>query len=166
VSEEAIFFLVRIASSLSYPMRMGRKAGRFDDEPRSFAAKAQPASRRPSAVVFKHPSEPLPASDPALGDLAGPFDQLIPETLVTPLQVVMLAVLRDGSPEVPLPQRDDLGLAFRLDGSHESLSEDVQITTLCREFDRPIVIVNEAARSGQEPIECIGQIAGRLSHPG
>jgi hypothetical protein len=33
VSEEAIFFLVRIASSVSYLMRMGRKAGRFDDEP-------------------------------------------------------------------------------------------------------------------------------------
>jgi hypothetical protein len=34
VSEEAIFFLTRrIASSLWYLMRMGRKAGRFDDEP-------------------------------------------------------------------------------------------------------------------------------------
>jgi hypothetical protein len=50
-----------------------------------------------------------------------PLDQLIPEALVISVSMVLLRVIRDGSAEVPLTQRDDLRQALLLDGPHDQL---------------------------------------------
>jgi hypothetical protein len=57
------------------------------------------------------------------------LDQPIIESLMIPLEVIVLGVFLHSVAQMLLSQRDDPGQALRLDGAYESLGVGVQIWT-------------------------------------
>jgi hypothetical protein len=76
----------------------------------------------PPVVVIQHPAEPFSALDASSHvDFASLIvDQPIVDSLVIPLDVVVLHVLSHGVPQMSLSERNDPRQTFGLDGAHES----------------------------------------------
>lgn len=60
------------------------------------------------------------------------LDELVVDSLVMPLAVVVLDVLSDDSPEMALAERNDVVEAFAADAANEALGEGVEVGALGR----------------------------------
>ena len=91
--------------------------------------KLSPPSRRPSIVVVEDAAQPFSTADGTvrIGLVAHLLDQLVVESLVIALKVVMLRVFFHGFPKVALAKWDDLGQTLGFDGANESLRVSIQI---------------------------------------
>jgi hypothetical protein len=142
-----------------------------------------PPSRRPSIVVLENTAESFPTLDAAVNvEFVPPIlDQLVLETLVITLKVIVLRVFLHGRPKVALAEWDDLGQTLGLDGANESLRVGIQVGTAGWKLHRPhtggsenfperlceqrIAIVDETASSLQESFLGIREIASNLHPP-
>ena len=140
--------------------------------------------RGPPFVVVEDSAQPFMALNSGIHiDHAVLFlDQPIVESLMIPLGVIVLRVFLHRVPQMPLAQRDDLGKTLGFDRTNESLRMRVQVWASRGKhhwFDprgfqdlakRPreqwIAVVDEIARTIQEPIFGIGEITRDLAHPG
>ena len=109
------------------------------------------------------------------------MQELVVESLVVSLTLIMLGVLVNDEPQMPLAERDDTMEALLFDRPDEPLGIGVEIRALRRQPDRPhiatrqdlatdprverIAVMNQLTRGSQEAIDWIGQIAGHLFHP-
>ena len=109
------------------------------------------------------------------------LQELVVESLVVSLTMVMLDVLVNDEAQMPLAERDDAMEALLFDRPDEPLGIGVEIRILRRQPDWPniatrqdlakdlrvegIAVMNQLARGPQEAIDRIGQIAGHLLHP-
>ena len=109
------------------------------------------------------------------------MQELVVESLVVSLTLIMLDVLVNDEPQMPLAERDDTMEALLFDRPDEPLGIGVEIRALRRQPDRPhiatrqdlakdprverIAVMNQLTRGSQEAIDWIGQIAGHLFHP-
>ena len=59
-------------------------------------------------------------------------NQLVVESLMVPLLVIVLRVLKDRAPQMGLAQRNQTVQAFSLSRKHKSLRESVQVRTVSR----------------------------------
>ena len=59
-------------------------------------------------------------------------NQLVVESLMVSLLVIVLRVLKDRAPQMGLAQRNQAVQAFRLNRKHKSLRESVQVRTVSR----------------------------------
>ncbi len=78
----------------------------------------------------------LASDDPACLSFWNALDQPIAQTMMGPLAVVVLHVLRDRSPQMPLAEDHQAIQALGLDREHESLRVGVQIRTSRRQPHR------------------------------
>ena len=106
------------------------------------------------------------------------MQELVVESLVVSLTMVMLDVLVDDEAQMPLAERDDTMEALLFDRPDEPLGIGVEIRALRRQPDWPniatcqdlakdprvegIAVMNQLARGPQEAVDRIGQIAGHL----
>ncbi len=97
-------------------------------------------------VVVEDASEPFAAGDRAVfaGPLARFLDEVVPQTLVIALCVVVLRELSNRFPKVAFAQRDDLGQALGLDGANESLRVRVQVGAACWKLHCLQALVHES----------------------
>src|SRR6202140_2839280 len=98
-------------------------------QPTPSCAKSRPIGLRGLAVVeLEHAAEPRTACDRACADrrCLG-RNELVAQTLVRPLLMIMLDECSYGSPEVPFTQWHDPVQALGLRGLHKPLGERVQI---------------------------------------
>ena len=109
------------------------------------------------------------------------MQELVVESLVVSLTMVMLDVLVDDEAQMPLAERDDTMEALLFDRPDEPLGIGVEIRALRRQPDWPniatcqdlakdprvegIAVMNQLARGPQEAVDRIGQIAGHLLQP-
>ena len=109
------------------------------------------------------------------------MQELVVESLVVSLTMVMLDVLVDDEAQMPLAERDDTMEALFFDRPDEPLGIGVEIRTLRRQPDWPniatcqdlatgprvegIAVMHQLAHGPQEAIDRFGQIAGHLLHP-
>ena len=109
------------------------------------------------------------------------MQELVVESLVVSLTMVMLDVLVNDEAQMPLAERDDAMETLLFDRPDEPLGIGVEIRALRRQPDRlniatrqdlakdprveRIAVMNQLARGPQEAIDWIGQIAGHLFHP-
>ena len=109
------------------------------------------------------------------------MQELVVESLVVSLTMVMLDVLVDDEAPMPLAERDDTMEALFFDRPDEPLGIGVEIRILRRQPDWPniatcqdlakdprvegIAVMNPLAHGPQAAINRIGQIAGHLLHP-
>src|SRR5712692_496676 len=97
----------------------------------SSCAKTRPIGLRGLAVVeLEHAAEPRTARDRACADR--PWlgrDELVAQTLVRPLLVIMLDERSYGGPEVPFAEGHNPRQALGLGGPHKPLGKRVQIWT-------------------------------------
>ena len=106
------------------------------------------------------------------------LQELVVESLVVSLTLVMLDVLVDDEAQMPLAERDDTMEALFFDRPDEPLGIGIEIRTLRRQPDWPniatcqdlakdprvegIAVMNQLTRGSQEAVDRIGQIAGHL----
>ncbi len=109
------------------------------------------------------------------------MQELVVESLMVSLAMVMLDVLVDDEAQMTLAEWDDSIETLLLDRPDEPLGIGIEIGTLRRKSDRlnaaarqdlakntsvmGISVVNQMPRSPQEAIDRVGQIAGLLLHP-
>ena len=109
------------------------------------------------------------------------MQELVVESLVVSLTMVVLDVLVDEEAQMPLAERDDTMEALLFDRPDEPLGRGVEIRAFRRQPDwlniathqdlakdprvEGIAVMNQLARGPQEAIDWIGQIAGHLFHP-
>ena len=109
------------------------------------------------------------------------MQELVVESLMVSLAMVMLDVLVDDEAQMTLAEWDDSIETLLLDRPDEPLGIGIEIGTLRRKSDRlnaaarqdlakdtsvkGISVVNQMPRSPQEAIARVGQIAGLLLHP-
>ena len=109
------------------------------------------------------------------------LQELVVESLVVSLTMVVLDVLVDDEAQMPLAERDDTMEALLFDRPDEPLGIGVEIRAFRRQPDwlniathqdlakdprvEGIAVMNQLARGPQEAIDWIGQIAGHLFHP-
>ena len=109
------------------------------------------------------------------------MQELVVESLVVSLTMVVLDVLVDEEAQMPLAERDDTMEALLFDRPDEPLGIGVEIRAFRRQPDwlniathqdlakdprvEGIAVMNQLARGPQEAIDWIGQIAGHLFHP-
>ncbi len=79
--------------------------------------------QRPSIVVLEDTAQSFSTLDAAVNVEFVPaiLGQLVLETLVVTLEVIVLRVLLHGRPKVALAEWDDLGQTLGLDGTNEPL---------------------------------------------
>ena len=86
--------------------------------------------RGPAGVELEHAAEPRTARDRACADRRWRGrDELVAQTLVRPLLMIMLDKRSYGSPEVPFAEWHDPLQALGLGGPNKPLGEGVQIWT-------------------------------------
>ena len=97
-----------------------------------------PPLRRPPIVEFEVTSQPFLTLDGTVHvELAAwLLNQLVVETLVIALKVVVLRILLHGHPKVTLAQWNNLGQTFGLDRADESLRVGVQVRAAGWKFER------------------------------
>ena len=109
------------------------------------------------------------------------LQELVVESLVVSLTMVMLDVLVDDEAQMSLAERDDTMDALFFDRQDEPLGIGVEIRTLRRQPDWPniatgqdlatdprvegIAVMNQLTRGPQEAVDRIGQIADHLLQP-
>jgi hypothetical protein len=72
--------------------------------------------------VTEDAAQPFASGNRPWGEFWNPIDQPVADTLVAPLQVIMLHVARNRSPQVPLTEQDDPVEALRLDREDEAMN--------------------------------------------
>jgi hypothetical protein len=143
-----------------------------------------PKLRRPlrgSAVEPEKPAKSLAALDRTASSrlISRRFDQLVANSLVIALAVVVLDELAHDASKVAFPDRNHLRQRLRLDGPNESLGIGVQIRTAPWELhgtysgtledflealrEEGIAVVNQVAASKQESVLAVGEISGDLA---
>ena len=109
------------------------------------------------------------------------MQELVVESLVVSLAMVVFSVLVDETTQMPLAERDHACETLLFDRPDEPLGIGVEIGTLRRQPHRlntgalqdlakdprieGIAVVNQRARPAQTAIDRVGQIAGLLLHP-
>ena len=109
------------------------------------------------------------------------MQELVVESLVVSLAMVVFYVLVDETTQMPLAERDHACETLLFDRPDEPLDIGVEIGTLRRQPNRlntgalqglakdprieGIAVVNQMARPAQTAIDRVGQIAGLLLHP-
>ena len=109
------------------------------------------------------------------------MQELVVESLVVSLAMVVFYVLVDETTQMPLAERDHACETLLFDRPDEPLGIGVEIGTLRRQPNRlntgalqdlakdprieGIAVVNQMARPAQTAIDRVGQIAGLLLHP-
>ena len=109
------------------------------------------------------------------------MQELVVESLVVSLAMVVFYVLVDETTQMPLAERDHACETLLFDRPDEPLGRGVEIGTLRRQPNRlntgalqdlakdprieGIAVVNQMARPAQTAIDRVGQIAGLLLHP-
>ena len=109
------------------------------------------------------------------------MQELVVESLVVSLAMVVFSVLVDETTQMPLAERDHACETLLFDRPDEPLGIGVEIGTLRRQPNRlntgalqdlakdprieGIAVVNQMARPAQTAIDRVGQIAGLLLHP-
>ena len=109
------------------------------------------------------------------------MQELVVESLVGSLAMVVFSVLVDETTQMPLAERDHACETLLFDRPDEPLGIGVEIGTLRRQPNRlntgalqdlakdprieGIAVVNQMARPAQTAIDRVGQIAGLLLHP-
>ena len=109
------------------------------------------------------------------------MQELVVESLVVSLAMVVFYVLVDETPQMPLAERDHACETLLFDRPDEPLGIGVEIGTFRRQPNRlntgalqdlakdprieGIAVVNQMARPAQTAIDRVGQIAGLLLHP-
>ena len=109
------------------------------------------------------------------------MQELVVESLVVSLAMVVFYVLVDETTQMPLAERDHACETLLFDRPDEPLGIGVEIGTLRRQPNRlntgalqdpakdprieGIAVVNQRARPAQTAIDRVGQIAGLLLHP-
>ena len=109
------------------------------------------------------------------------MQELVIESLVVSLAMVVFSVLVDETTQMPLAERDHACETLLVDRPDEPLGIGVEIGTLRRQPHRlntgalqdlakdprieGIAVVNQRARPAQTAIDRVGQIAGLLLHP-
>ena len=77
--------------------------------------------------MFEQSAESLVTGDVTVANGIGLVDQVVPETLMVPLSVIMKEVLGAGSSERAFAEEDELVETLGLDGQDKSLSERIQV---------------------------------------
>jgi hypothetical protein len=131
-------------------------------------------------IEVQEPTEPLATLDRAVvvsREGLG-IDQLVAETLMMSLGIVVLDELPNDQPKVSLAEGDDVIETLAPNGADEALGKSIQIRALGWEFEwldasvaedggephreEGVAIMNEESVFSQEAIERISQVAGNL----